>query len=115
MPRSGKCRDRKMNEIVTANKSRVVTAHGISNINDRLVKAGVNEDKLMGPFFLSGSELTSTESLEQALKEKVFSYLYDDAAKMYRNEIPGFDAGKGFSANMENFLEAVKNQHGFKS
>jgi len=33
MPRSGKCRDRKMNEIVTANKSRVVTAHGISNNN----------------------------------------------------------------------------------
>ncbi len=67
-------------------------------INDRLSKeCKVNEDKLMGPFFISShsyktvSEVNDTIT-EQAkfielFKSKVLMYLYEDAAKQFKQKL----------------------------
>ena len=60
-------------------------------INDKLKKIpGVNEDKLLGPYFISKSQLDSvkeaTEEKKNAFietfKSKVLMYLYEDVCKM---------------------------------
>lgn len=54
-------------------------------INDKLLELGMNEDKLMGPFFISEVVLSGTEEdFIKAFKEKVLMYLFDDAAKHKR-------------------------------
>lgn len=50
----------------------------------------VNEDKLLGPFFVSPSALTR-ERFTQVFKDKVLLYLYEDAGKTKRTKI--FRAG----------------------
>lgn len=55
-------------------------------INEELVSYKVNEDKLMGPFFLSKKIIPETGEINQktfieAFKNKVIMYLFDDAAK----------------------------------
>ena len=56
-------------------------------INDMLLKHHVQEDKLMGYYFLKKEERDSKENLEKALKEKVLLYLFEDAAKPFRGKI----------------------------
>ncbi|MGN8690124.1 McrB family protein [Atopobiaceae bacterium HCP3S3_F7] len=64
-------------------------------INALLRKTGVNEDKLLGPFFLSPSVLSdepasddsSQTVFSSAFKDKVLLYLYEDAGKMRRDRI----------------------------
>lgn len=56
-------------------------------INDMLLKHHVQEDKLMGYYFLKKEERDSKENLEKALKEKVLLYLFEDAAKPFRRKI----------------------------
>lgn len=64
-------------------------------INSLMRKAGINEDKLLGPFFLSPSALSNdyaTGDSDQtvfvsAFKDKVLLYLYEDAGKMRRDRI----------------------------
>ena len=61
-------------------------------INDKLKKiAGVNEDKLLGPYFISKSKLdniqgTPTDELKtkfiETFKSKVLMYLFEDVCKM---------------------------------
>lgn len=64
-------------------------------INKLMREAGINEDKLLGPFFLSPSAL-SDEPLpddgqqtvfSSAFKDKVLLYLYEDAGKMRRPKL----------------------------
>lgn len=65
-------------------------------INDKLSKQyKVNEDKLMGPFFLSKKVLKTdeegmiedTEGFIRTFKSKVIMYLYEDAAKQHKYKL----------------------------
>lgn len=64
-------------------------------INSLMRKAGINEDKLLGPFFLSPSALSDDPAtgdsgqsvFVSAFKDKVLLYLYEDAGKMRRDRI----------------------------
>lgn len=55
-------------------------------INSELLKFGVNEDKLMGTFFISKNVLDTIDNdhgkyFREVFKNKVLMYLFDDAAK----------------------------------
>lgn len=63
-------------------------------INTLLLDCGVNEDKLLGPFFLSPealsdevNESTGETRFVSSFKDKVLLYLYEDAGKMRRGDI----------------------------
>lgn len=56
-------------------------------INRVLLEAGVNEDKLLGPFFISPARLADTESFTQIFKDKVLLYLFEDAAKTKASKV----------------------------
>lgn len=58
-------------------------------INNELLTYKVNEDKLMGPYFISKKNLPEGEMIDPAVftrifKNKVVMYLFDDAAKQKR-------------------------------
>ena len=58
-------------------------------INNELLTYKVNEDKLMGPYFISRKNLPAGEMIDSAVftrifKNKVIMYLFDDAAKQKR-------------------------------
>ncbi len=58
-------------------------------INNELLTYKVNEDKLMGPYFISKKNLPENEMIDPAVftrifKNKVIMYLFDDAAKQKR-------------------------------
>ena len=55
-------------------------------INNRLSDAGINEDKLMGPFFLK-EEFLKDDKFVDAFKNKVLMYLFEDAAKHKVNDV----------------------------
>lgn len=73
-------------------------------INERLVSEfKVNEDKLLGPYFLGKDIIETDENLQiideekfkEAFKSKIIMYLYEDAAKQYRNKFfEGCESGK---------------------
>ena len=70
--------------------SRDVTWNDIRTaINDALSSKdyNVNEDKLMGPFFIAKNDLESSDSEEfiNIFKDKVLMYLFEDAARQKRN------------------------------
>lgn len=56
-------------------------------INDFLSSKNLNEDKLLGPFFITPKDLSSIENYKQAFREKVLMYLFEDAGKLFRNEL----------------------------
>lgn len=57
-------------------------------INSLLLKLKLNEDKLMGPFFISLNTLNAgAKSFIEAFKSKVLMYLFEDAARHKRAEI----------------------------
>ena len=58
-------------------------------INDELLKFNVNEDKLIGPYFISESIIGKSDTIDstkfiETFKNKVLMYLFDDAAKPKR-------------------------------
>lgn len=58
-------------------------------INNELLTYKVNEDKLMGPYFISKKNLLESEMIDPAVftrifKNKVIMYLFDDTAKQKR-------------------------------
>ena len=58
-------------------------------INEELLTYKVNEDKLMGPYFISKKNLPDGEEIDPVVfarifKNKVIMYLFDDAAKQKR-------------------------------
>ena len=67
-------------------------------INDKLIELSVNEDKLLGPFFLSknilGNALNDTESFIKLFKSKVIMYLFEDAAKLKAKQLFKIDSNK---------------------
>lgn len=62
-------------------------------INDRLLNLKINEDKLMGYFFLNAAErddlvnFSRTKGQGKSFKDKVLMYLFEDAAKPIRSEL----------------------------
>lgn len=57
-------------------------------INDLLLtKAHVNEDKLIGPFFIKRSIPWASKQFSETFKCKVIMYLFEDAARYKRKEI----------------------------
>lgn len=56
-------------------------------INEALARFGINEDKQIGPFFLSPAVLTDETRFREAFKSKVLMYLYEDAARHKRDKL----------------------------
>ena len=56
-------------------------------INRVLLEAGVNEDKLLGPFFISPTRLADPDRFTQVFKDKVLLYLFEDAAKTKASKV----------------------------
>lgn len=56
-------------------------------INARLSNLNINEDKLLGPFFINEKSLTDTKTFSETFKNKVIMYLYEDAAKAKRKDL----------------------------
>ena len=55
-------------------------------INHMLKEFGVAEDRLIGPFFLTSEELENTETAREALRGKLFPYIWDDVLRHLPNE-----------------------------
>ena len=61
-------------------------------INKKLLELGINEDKLMGPFFAFNEYINNPENLDfekfkKIFENKVIMYLYEDAAKIKRKDL----------------------------
>ena len=66
----------------------------------KLVELGVNEDKCMGPFFLNEEE-QKRGNFDEAFRNKVIMYLFEDAAKYHNKELfakPTMTLGELFDA-----------------
>jgi hypothetical protein len=73
-------------------------------INHALVTAHINEDKLLGPFFVSPNEMNDNEKFIKAVKYKVLMYLFEDAARQWRSQIFSIETTQ-FSMILEKFKE----------
>jgi hypothetical protein len=73
-------------------------------INTILIGLSVNEDKLIGPFFLKESEI----ALKDSIKNKLLMYLKEDALKYKSGLFEKFDNDSTFSAIAKNY-DAGKN------
>lgn len=72
-------------EIPVGNNKKVKWNKLRKAINSRLIELGINEDKLLGPFFLNKSVLESAmtdDTFVKKFESKVLMYLFEDAAKM---------------------------------
>lgn len=72
-------------------------------INKVLLEAGVNEDKLLGPFFIPPSKLTDTAHFAQIFKDKVLLYLFEDAAKTRKAKVFNHEGVMTYSTICELF------------
>lgn len=81
-----------------------------TEVNKRLSRHGVPEDKLLGPYFISKSVLESEDidKLTDTIKNKVLMYLYDDAGKPYRNNLFIAEKSSTYSALCRSFEENGK-------
>ena len=81
-------------------------------INDQMINNGVNEDKLLGPFFLPLSVLPKSKPEEEnfekeneafltSFQNKVIMYLFSDAVKHKLSTI--FSSGKNNSVNIRQY------------
>ena len=80
------------------------------SINNMLLKeCKVNEDKLLGPFFISGevfkNATSNIDAFFEAFNSKVLMYLFEDAGKMHQKKLfAGIDQSElTFSKVCENF------------
>lgn len=102
-----------------------------NNINNTLKKiSGVNEDKLLGPFFIGNKEkltdlITNKKNFNDFFKSKVLMYLYEDVVKMQPSELFNVKDGsnihysdicKDFDSNgLKIFVKSIYKQFdGFK-
>jgi hypothetical protein len=56
-------------------------------INGKLIELGINEDKLIGPFFLGLKVLEDDIKFNKAFKGKVLMYLFEDVARHCRSNL----------------------------
>lgn len=78
----------------------------------------VNEDKLLGAYFLNKSELDSAEKFNSAMKNKVMMYLFEDVAKGFRQQVFSGDCSRLSklqeqydSIGIEIFAESILNEY----
>ena len=57
------------------------------DINERLKNCRINEDKFLGPFFISLESLEDNDSFLTAFREKVLMYLFEDAGRIHRKDL----------------------------
>lgn len=74
-------------------------------INAILLKAGVNEDKLLGPFFINPSDLDDKDRFNSLFKDKVLLYLFEDAARSRRARVFAGEENQTYSAICKKFDE----------
>ncbi len=72
-------------------------------INKVLLDAGVNEDKLLGPFFVSPSRLRDTAHFTQIFMDKVLLYLFEDAVKTKKSKVFSIGGNVTYSDICEDF------------
>lgn len=72
---------------------------------NNVLKKKVNEDKLMGPFFIKMSEMSSIETCTYVFKNKVLDYLVNDAAKMMLKDIFEIENSRVLLSDLLNNLE----------
>ncbi|WP_275583463.1 AAA family ATPase [Campylobacter sp. RM5004] len=59
------------------------------NINKKLLSLGINEDKLLGFYFLNSKALENEDNYLKALQNKVLMYLYEDVLRHCRAKVFG--------------------------
>jgi len=74
-------------------------------INNKLLSLGVNEDKLMGPFFIKPDDGMTRDEFFNLFANKVLLYLFEDAAKLKRNSL---FKKNSFSVIVNDFKTAFK-------
>lgn len=72
-------------------------------INKVLLDAGVNEDKLLGPFFISPSRLRDTARFTQTFMDKILLYLFEDAAKTKKSKVFSIEGNPTYSDICDDF------------
>ena len=80
-------------------------------INDELSTDtyNINEDKLMGPFFLKEEALKDNTSFNEAFKNKVLMYLFDDVVKQKRRSFFNCENSNRYSSICNAFdCEGIK-------
>ncbi len=75
------------------------------SINKALLDAVVNEDKLLGPFFISPPRLRDTTYFTQIFMSKVLLYLFEDAAKTKKSKVFDIEGNATYSDICDNFRE----------
>ncbi|EJF7710451.1 McrB family protein [Providencia sp. PROV230] len=106
------------NPAVSSQKLRIMTTQGVYYItwkdfankvvNHQLKEMKVPEDRLIGPFFLSSTELSNSETSNEAISGKLFVYLWDDVLRHKGRNII-FDKNIGtFGELHEQFIEGKK-------
>lgn len=63
------------------NKDKIKWNNLRHKINDKLINLNINEDKLLGPFFLSIGELQNQYKFDRSFKSKLLMYLYEDVLR----------------------------------
>lgn len=77
-------------------------------INARLTSLNINEDKLIGPYFINEKTLKDNKAFVEAFKSKVIMYLFEDAAKQRRGKV-FYQDGVKYSDLCQKFMsEGVK-------
>ena len=77
-------------------------------INVRLTSLNINEDKLIGPYFINEKTLKNNDDFIEAFKSKVIMYLFEDAAKQRRGKV-FYQEGVRYSDLCQKFMsEGVK-------
>lgn len=74
---------------------------------NNILKRKVNEDKLMGPFFIKMSEMSSVEACTYAFKNKVLDYLVNDAAKMTIKDVFEIENNRVLLSDLLNDFETI--------
>ena len=92
-------------------------------INNQLSRLKINEDKLIGPFFIPEWKLKGSEDEKlDAIKDKVIMYLFEDAAKQRRTSVfteykgrllysdlcTRFDGEEGISIFCKEIVDGIK-------
>lgn len=106
------------NPAVSSQNLRIMTTQGAYDItwkdfankviNHQLKEMKVPEDRLIGPFFLNSTELSNSETSNEAISGKLFVYLWDDVLRHKGRDII-FDKSIGtFGELHEQFIECEK-------
>lgn len=89
------------NIVKLGNKKRPIKWNKLrTSINNKLISLNINEDKLLGPFFLNIDEQTSEEKFEIAFKNKVLMYLYEDVLRHKKGDF--------FKDNITTYSKLIK-------